>query len=288
MIVAHPHPAPARSRRPAATGLSRPLPAEAGYSPLTRDTLLRVGRAQNDRCPACGDQDSVRHVLTECPVYGGQHRPSLTTFVGLGAPTLRSTHRRGRPLGGGGLRGLRRRGGDHGDRHEVLPESCGYIELSGWTEHNNRIPSGTAAASSGSDRRRCYERTRGNNNVVATREPSGGSGGQQQVAGSGAGGCRQWLWQLRCATSVAPAAAAPMGVPGAGCGSSSGSREWCLRRRPRLAARNDGSDWSRGRCLRRRAAAAAVYPTDGGGIVSGGQGCHRLTFFGLTRVSLMF
>ena len=42
-----------------------------GYSPLTRDTLLRIGLARSDECPACGDPDSVRHLLTECPAYAG-------------------------------------------------------------------------------------------------------------------------------------------------------------------------------------------------------------------------
>ena len=40
-----------------------------GFSTLTRDTLLRLGRAEDDACPACGDRDSAEHLLVDCPAY---------------------------------------------------------------------------------------------------------------------------------------------------------------------------------------------------------------------------
>ena len=40
-----------------------------GRSPLTRDTLERLGLAENDHCPACAEPDSVHHLLADCPAY---------------------------------------------------------------------------------------------------------------------------------------------------------------------------------------------------------------------------
>ena len=40
-----------------------------GFSPLTRDTLHRIGRAEDDACPACGERDSAEHLLVDCPAY---------------------------------------------------------------------------------------------------------------------------------------------------------------------------------------------------------------------------
>ena len=40
-----------------------------GFSPLTRDTLLRIGLAQDNKCPGCGEEDSVQHLLCSCPAY---------------------------------------------------------------------------------------------------------------------------------------------------------------------------------------------------------------------------
>ena len=40
-----------------------------GFSPLTRDTLLRLELAGDDRCPACAEPDSVEHLLTDCSAY---------------------------------------------------------------------------------------------------------------------------------------------------------------------------------------------------------------------------
>ena len=64
-----------------------------GYSPLTRDTLFRVGLAR-DKCPACGDNDSTRHLLTECPAYAGARcrrwgpDPPLEEVLGAPAKTI--------------------------------------------------------------------------------------------------------------------------------------------------------------------------------------------------------
>ena len=72
--AAHPHPKPTPGHdtlnRWEAVTLSQ---LRAGYSPLTRDTLHRIGLARDDKCPACGDNDSVKHLLTECPAYAGAH-----------------------------------------------------------------------------------------------------------------------------------------------------------------------------------------------------------------------
>ena len=40
-----------------------------GFSPLTRDVLVRLGLAADDACPACGEPDSAVHLLTDCPAY---------------------------------------------------------------------------------------------------------------------------------------------------------------------------------------------------------------------------
>ena len=40
-----------------------------GFSPLTRDTLHRIGLASDDLCPACKASDSAEHLLAECPAY---------------------------------------------------------------------------------------------------------------------------------------------------------------------------------------------------------------------------
>ncbi|XP_043199135.1 uncharacterized protein LOC122368888 [Amphibalanus amphitrite] len=55
-----------------------------GCSPLTRDTLLRLELAEDDRCPACSEPDSVEHLLTECPACS-RTRGRLWGFT----PTLR-------------------------------------------------------------------------------------------------------------------------------------------------------------------------------------------------------
>ena len=68
--AAHPHPAKTPEhdqlvRREAVT-LSQ---LRTGYSPLTRDTLHRIGLAVDANCPACGAPDSAVHLLTRCPAY---------------------------------------------------------------------------------------------------------------------------------------------------------------------------------------------------------------------------
>jgi ribonuclease HI len=68
--AAHPHPDATPNHdsltRWEAVTLSQ---LRTGFSPLTRDTLLRIGRAEDDACPACGEQDSAEHLLTACPAY---------------------------------------------------------------------------------------------------------------------------------------------------------------------------------------------------------------------------
>lgn len=92
--AAHPHPAPtpdhdALSRWEAVT-LSQ---LRTGASPLTRDTLHRIGLAADEKCPACGDPDSAAHLLLSCPAYEMARRrrwgidPSLADV--LGGPAAR-------------------------------------------------------------------------------------------------------------------------------------------------------------------------------------------------------
>lgn len=62
-----------------------------GYSPLTRDTLLRLELANDDLCPACKEQDSAGHLLADCPAYSGarlwlQWGPSPSLEVILDRP----------------------------------------------------------------------------------------------------------------------------------------------------------------------------------------------------------
>lgn len=87
--AAHPHPAltpdhDALTRWEAVT-VSQ---LRTGTSPLTRDTLLKIGLAADDRCPACGDPDSAAHLLLSCPAYEAARRrrwgidPSLGDVLG--------------------------------------------------------------------------------------------------------------------------------------------------------------------------------------------------------------
>ena len=72
MEVVHPCPAPTPGHdtlsRREAVNLSQ---LRTENSLLTRDTLFRLGLERDDRCAACNDPDSVRHLLTECPAYAG-------------------------------------------------------------------------------------------------------------------------------------------------------------------------------------------------------------------------
>ena len=40
-----------------------------GVSTISQDTAHRFGLADNSDCPACGEPDSVHHMLAECPAY---------------------------------------------------------------------------------------------------------------------------------------------------------------------------------------------------------------------------
>ena len=68
--AAHPHPAPTPDHdnltRWEAVTVSQ---LRTGTSPLTRDTLLKIGLAADERCPACGEPDSAAHLLLHCPAY---------------------------------------------------------------------------------------------------------------------------------------------------------------------------------------------------------------------------
>ena len=68
--AAHPHPKPTPNHdaltRWEAVTLSR---LRTGTSPLTRDTLHKIGFAADEMCPACGEPDSAAHLLLSCPAY---------------------------------------------------------------------------------------------------------------------------------------------------------------------------------------------------------------------------
>ena len=74
-----------------------------GCSPLTRDTLLRLGLAEDDLCPACAEPDSVEHLLTDCPACANARgrfwgfAPTLSTiFEGPARKILEFLQRVGR------------------------------------------------------------------------------------------------------------------------------------------------------------------------------------------------
>ena len=54
-----------------------------GTSPLTRDTLHKIGPAANDECPACVEPDSAAHLLTDCPAYEAARRRRWGVDPGL-------------------------------------------------------------------------------------------------------------------------------------------------------------------------------------------------------------
>ncbi|KAF0305371.1 hypothetical protein FJT64_022978 [Amphibalanus amphitrite] len=49
-------------------------PLRTGTSPLTRDTLHKIGPEADDECPACGEPDRAAHLLTDCPAYEAARR----------------------------------------------------------------------------------------------------------------------------------------------------------------------------------------------------------------------
>ena len=71
----HPHPQPTPGRsgltRWEQTTLSQ---LRTGYSVLSRATLHRLGLTEDADCRECGANDTVRHLLTECPAYSVQRR----------------------------------------------------------------------------------------------------------------------------------------------------------------------------------------------------------------------
>ena len=63
VAAAHPHPSPTPDHdnltRWEAVTISQ---LRTGTSPLTRDTLFKIGLAANEQCPACGEPDSAAHL----------------------------------------------------------------------------------------------------------------------------------------------------------------------------------------------------------------------------------
>ena len=73
--AAHPHPDPTPGHDSLARWGSVTLSQlRTGTSPLTRDTLHKIGPAANDECPACVEPDSAAHLLTDCPAYEAARR----------------------------------------------------------------------------------------------------------------------------------------------------------------------------------------------------------------------
>ena len=68
--AAHPHlkPTPGHDSLPRWESVTTSQ-LRTGRSPLTRDTLERLGLAENSHCPACAEPDSVHHLLVDCPAY---------------------------------------------------------------------------------------------------------------------------------------------------------------------------------------------------------------------------
>ncbi|KAF0300702.1 putative RNA-directed DNA polymerase from transposon BS [Amphibalanus amphitrite] len=93
--AAHPHPDPTPGHHDslARWGSVTLSQLRTGTSPLTRDTLYKIGLAADDECPACGEPDSVTHLLTDCPAYEAARRrrwgvdPRLVDV--LGGPAAR-------------------------------------------------------------------------------------------------------------------------------------------------------------------------------------------------------
>ena len=74
-----------------------------GFSPLTRDTLQRIGLAQDSKCPSCGEEDSVQHLLCSCPAYAaaryrrwGADPPLSEVLSGPAAAVIQFLERVGR------------------------------------------------------------------------------------------------------------------------------------------------------------------------------------------------
>ncbi|KAF0308567.1 hypothetical protein FJT64_016903 [Amphibalanus amphitrite] len=73
--AAHPHPDPTPGHDSLARWGSVTLSQlRTGTSPLTRDTLHKIGPEVDDECPACGEPDSAAHLLTDCPAYEAARR----------------------------------------------------------------------------------------------------------------------------------------------------------------------------------------------------------------------
>lgn len=102
--VAHPH----RAATPGHDELKRRdsvllSQLRTGFSPLTRDTRLRIDLAQDNRCPGCGGEDSVQHLLCSCPAYAtaryghwGADPPLPEVLGGPAAAIIRFLERVGR------------------------------------------------------------------------------------------------------------------------------------------------------------------------------------------------
>ncbi|XP_043191661.1 uncharacterized protein LOC122364918 [Amphibalanus amphitrite] len=61
-------------RLPGALGSVTLSQLRTGTSPLTRDTLHKIGPEADYECPACGEPDSAAHLLTDCPAYEAARR----------------------------------------------------------------------------------------------------------------------------------------------------------------------------------------------------------------------
>ncbi|KAF0312563.1 hypothetical protein FJT64_001780 [Amphibalanus amphitrite] len=72
--AAHPHPDPTPGHDSLALGSVTLSQLRTGTSPLTRDTLHKIGPEADDECPACGEPDSAAHLLTDCPAYEAARR----------------------------------------------------------------------------------------------------------------------------------------------------------------------------------------------------------------------
>ena len=66
----HPHPQPTPDHGDLSRwGQVTVSQLRVGKCPLTRGTLFNIGRARDPNCTSCGAEDTVAHLLTECPAH---------------------------------------------------------------------------------------------------------------------------------------------------------------------------------------------------------------------------
>ena len=89
----HPEPTPGREDLPRWEQVTVSQ-LRTGYCPFTRATLHRLDLVSDPLCRECGAEDTVEHLLTECPAYAStRHRlwgtlPSISSCAGGVVPLV--------------------------------------------------------------------------------------------------------------------------------------------------------------------------------------------------------